>query len=180
MYSSYHKLKNGKDYVIRKAKTEDAEKLVEYLDTIPTESDNLTFGPNELSFDVEERRNFIKTSENCENRYFVIAEYEGRIIGNLNFSAETKPRTAHKGEFGVSVLKKFWGNGIAYELIAGLINWAKEGGKIKKINLLVREDNEGAVKLYKKLGFEVEGLIRRSFFIDGEYYSAYYMGLIID
>jgi RimJ/RimL family protein N-acetyltransferase len=180
MNCNYYKLKNGKDYVIRKAKTEDAEKLLEYLNTIPNESDNLTFGPNELTFDIEERKAFINTCENCESRYFVIAEYEGKIIGNLNFSGETKPRTKHKGEFGVSVLKEFWGNGIAYELIKGLIQWAKEGGKIKKINLLVREDNERAVKVYKKLGFEVEGLIKRSFFIDGRYYSAYYMGLIID
>lgn len=179
MYNTYT-LKNGQKYIIRKAKTTDAGKLVEYLALISYESDNLTFGPGELSVTIEEETRFIEKAINSTNQYFVVAEYEGQIIGNLNFTAGTKPRVSHIGEFGVSVRKEFWGNKIAYELINGLIEWARNGGKITKINLQVREDNDKAIQLYKKFGFEIEGLIKRSFLINGTYYNAYHMGKIIN
>lgn len=178
--SSSYKLKDGREYVIRNAIPEDASNLIKYLNSIAAESDNLTFGPGELTITVGIETKIIENAISSNNQYFVVAELDGLIIGNLNFSAGIKPRIAHIGEFGVSVLKEYWGNKIARELINGLIKWAKDGGKVTKINLQVREDNEKAINLYKKLGFEIEGLIKRSFFIKGKYYNCYHMGKILD
>ena len=123
---------------------------------------------------------FIEKSLKSNNQYFVLAEYNGEIIGNLSFSSGIKPRIRHQGEFGVSILKKYWKNGVAYALISGLIKWAKEGKIITKINLQVKSDNEIAIKLYERMGFEKEGLIKREFLIDCKYYDLYHMGLIIE
>lgn len=177
--SNTYDLKDGSEYIIRDVRTEDASNLINYLNSIAGESDNLMFGPGELTITVEDEAKFIGNAIKSENQYFVIAEIDGKIIGSLNFAAGTRPRLAHIGEFGVSVLKEYWGNEIAYELIKNLIQWAKDGGTITKIDLQVREDNERALCLYKKLGFEIEGLLRRSFLINGQYYNSYYMGKII-
>ena len=52
---------------------------------------------------------------------------------------------------------------------------AKEGG-LTKVNLDVRIDNEKAIHLYEKFGFEKEGTIKKCLFIDGVYYDNYIMG----
>lgn len=169
-------LKNGEPYLIRKAEIEDAKAMVAYVNQIAGESDNLTFGPGEFGMTVEDEIAFIDSVNRSDNQLILLAVYEGRIIGNLSFRAGGRPRIAHSGEFGISVLKEFWGNGVAEAVISSLIDWAKEHG-IRKIDLQVRDDNEGAIRLYKKLGFKEEGHISRKFLIDGEFYSVYYMGM---
>ncbi|GGL60927.1 GNAT family N-acetyltransferase [Sporolactobacillus putidus] len=115
-----------------------------------------------------------------ENALFLIAESGGQIVGNLDFSGGSKSRTAHTGEFGISVLKDYWGEGIGKALVAELINWAHKNDVIRKINLRVRTDNARAIRLYKSFGFEEEGTIRRDFLIDGVFYDSLQMGLPID
>ena len=61
-----------------------------------------------------------------------------------------------------------------------MIDWAKESGIIRKLNLKVLVTNDAAIKLYKKFGFEVEGLIKRDFYIKNKFQDTLIMGLIID
>lgn len=110
----------------------------------------------------------------------IIAEVKGKVVGNLNFSGGPRERTSHVGEFGVSVLKEYWGNGTGEELIEYLINWSKGTGIIRKINLRVRNDNTRGIHLYRKLGFIEEGIIRRDFLVNREFYDCLQMGLLID
>ncbi|MDM8533632.1 GNAT family N-acetyltransferase [Clostridiaceae bacterium HSG29] len=175
-----NKLKNLEEYKIRKVEVRDAGKMIMYLNKISTESDNLTFGEGEMSITLKAEIKFIEKSLKSNNQYFVLAEYNGEIIGNLSFSSGIKPRNRHQGEFGVSVLKKYWGNGVGYVLISGLIKWAREDKIITKINLQVKSDNNKGIELYERMGFEKEGLIKRGFLIDGKYYDLYHMGLIIE
>ncbi|SHJ70993.1 hypothetical protein [Tepidibacter formicigenes] len=42
---------------------------------------------------------------NKNNTLFIVAEIDGKIIGNLNFSGGSKKRIAHTGEFGVNEKK---------------------------------------------------------------------------
>jgi RimJ/RimL family protein N-acetyltransferase len=173
-------LKNGKLGIIRKADKSDAEAMLEYIDKISRESDFLTFGNGEFDKTVEQEESFIDNVSKQNNALFIIAEVEGKIVGNLNFSGGARPRIAHTGEFGVSVLKEYWGQGIGTELIKYLIEWCKQSGIIRKINLRVRSDNYSAIKVYKKLGFTEEGTITREFLINSKFYDSVSMGLIID
>ncbi|PJI06912.1 MULTISPECIES: GNAT family N-acetyltransferase [Clostridium] len=166
--------------VIRKGNKEDASKMVEYLKEIGGESDFLTFGKNELNVNVSDEENFIDNSNKNENSLFLVAEVNGKIVGNLNFSAGKNSKVRHVGEFGVSVLKAYWGNKIGNELIEYLIKWSKHTGIIKKINLMVREDNVRAIKLYKKIGFVEEGILKREFLSEGKFYSGISMGFYVN
>lgn len=175
----YIKAKNQK-IIIRKANRSDAKALIEYLNVIGGESDFLTFGKDEFERSIYEEEVFIENALKKENALFIIAEVNGKVVGNLNFSGGARERTAHVGEFGVSVLKEYWGNGIGEELIKYLIAWSKDSGIIRKINLRVRTDNTPAIKLYKKFGFLEEGKRKRDFLINGKFYDSLLMGLMID
>lgn len=173
-------LKNNKKLVIRKARKEDAEKLINYVNKIAGESDFLTFGPGEFNITVEKEEEILESHLYSNNKIYIIALIDDEIVGSLNFGGGHRPRTMHTGEFGVSVSKKYWGLGIGKELVKYLIDWAKDSNIIKKINLRVREDNNRAIELYKKLGFNHEGIITRDFYLDGKYYSSIQMGLELD
>ncbi|WP_319370455.1 hypothetical protein [uncultured Ilyobacter sp.] len=71
------------------------------------QSNNLTFGPGELTITVEEETDFLERAINSENQYFIVAEYKVEIIENLNITAGIKPRISHTGEFGITVAKEF-------------------------------------------------------------------------
>ena len=174
------KLKDGTHYIIEKMKLSDAVNMIDYLNSIAGESDNLNFGIGDMEFTIEQQETILKSVLPNELNYFALAKIDDVVIGNVNFRAGDRPRTRHSGEFGLSVLKKYWANGIAGELLSGLLIWAQENEFIAKVNLQVREDNENAIKLYKKHGFEIEGLLRRTFLIDGIYYNSYQMGKLID
>jgi RimJ/RimL family protein N-acetyltransferase len=152
----------------------------EYIDKISYESDNLTFGPGEFGINIEQEEEFIDNISRQNNALFIIAEHDGKIVGNLNFSSRKRPRIIHTGEFGISILKDYWGEGLGTELISYLIDWSKNSGIIKKINLRVRTDNIPAIHLYKKLGFKVEGTISRDLRINDKFYDTFHMGLEID
>ncbi|KAJ53018.1 RimJ/RimL family protein N-acetyltransferase [Clostridium tetanomorphum] len=98
----------------------------------------------------------------------------------MNFSGGARERNFHVGEFGVSVLKKYWGNSIGEELIKYLINWSKNSRIIRKINLRVRTDNTRGIYLYKKFGFLEEGVLKRDFLINDVFYDSLLMGMIIN
>lgn len=170
---------NDKKVIIRQANKSDAKAIIEYLNIIGGESDFLTFGMGQFGRSVTEEEKFIDNALKKENALFIIAEINGKVIGNLNFSGGLRERNAHVGEFGVSILKKYWGNGIGEELIKYLISWGKRLAIIRKINLRVRTDNIRGINLYKKFAFLEEGTIKRDFLINGKFYDSLLMGLLI-
>jgi len=150
------------------------------LEKIPYDSEFLTFGPGELTRSVDEEEKMIIESSKAQNKVTLVVEVENMIVGCLNFRGGTRPRNEHAGEFGVSVLKKYWGQGIGSAMIEEMIEWAKVSTVIRKINLLVRSDNSRAVHIYEKLGFMREGVISRGVFISGQFYDYIHMGYLIN
>lgn len=171
---------NDKKVIIRKVNKSDAKALIEYLNIVGGESNFLTFGAGEFDKSVEEEEKFIENVLNKENALFIVAEINGEIVGSLTFYGGLRERNAHVGEFGLSVFKKYWGNGIGKELITCLINWSKDSGVIRKINLRVSPDNKRGISLYKKLGFLEEGLLKRDLQVDNKFFDSILMGLLID
>ena len=173
-------LKNKEQLIIREATKEDAPAAIDYIKRVGDETDFLTFAGDELSREKSEQEKIIEDHRIAENQIFLVAEIGNEIVALLNVHTRPRERLKHVGEFGISVLKAHWGKGIASILLKTMINWAKENKIIKKLNLEVLSHNESAIKLYKKHGFEMEGCMRRDFYIKGQYYDAYFMGMLID
>lgn len=173
-------LKNGRELIIRKVISADAEQIVAYLHAIGSESDYLTFNSQELNLNVEDERSFIDSIAGKGNSVMAVAIIDDQPVGLISFMGGARSRVSHVGEMGLSVRKPFWGLGIGGLLITWLIQWAKQTNIVRKINLCVRTDNERAIALYRRFGFAGEGTLTRDFFIDGIFYDSYAMGLTID
>jgi RimJ/RimL family protein N-acetyltransferase len=172
--------KDGRSMLVREATWQDAEKVIQYVKVVGDESENLTFTSNDFNKTISEEVQIIMDHQKKENHVFIIAEMDDQIVGQLNVMASHKPRLFHVGEFGISVRKSHWGLGVGSALMQAMVDWAKQSGVIRKLNLMVRADNEKAQGLYKKFGFEYEGTNRRDMIINGQMHDAHYMGLLID
>lgn len=178
--SSIHSLKHGMQITVREADPADAEELLAYINRVGSESDFLAFGTGELMLTKDDERLFIERVKNHETSLMIVAESENQIVASLGFNGNLFPRLRHQGEFGITVLKRYWRRGIAGILMERFLEWAREGGIIRKINLKVRTDNIHAIHLYEKLGFEREGLIRREHQVKGKFHDVLLMGILID
>lgn len=174
------KLKNSLQLTLRRAVPDDAERLLVYLNQVAGESENVSFGPGEFGLSVEEERAVLKQVAETPTSLYLVAEIAGEIVGTLTFSAGKRPRIRHVGEFGTSVLRKYWNRGIGGYMLAYLIDWARQTGTIRKINLRVRVDNLPAIHLYEKYGFVHEGRVTREFYLHGQFIDMYVMGLQLD
>ncbi|MED4080695.1 GNAT family N-acetyltransferase [Halalkalibacterium halodurans] len=167
---------NGLSYVIRSATEDDARKLSEVRLQIDGETEYLDREQGEAFLDESAFKQIIR--KDTENSYhlFLVAEVDKRIVGFSRCEGNKLKRLAHKVEFGVCVLKEWWGYGIGKHLLAESIHWADTSG-IKKMNLSVLETNGKAIKRYEQFGFEVEGVLQKDKRLsDGTYYNTVLMG----
>ncbi|HBF99978.1 MAG TPA: N-acetyltransferase [Firmicutes bacterium] len=172
-------LRNGEELIVRQAMPEDAPHIIAYIDQISTETGYLTFGSGEFGVTVEQEGDFIEGLLESDNKLMILAFIESKLVGQLTFMGGSRPRIKHTGELGLSVLQEYWRQGIGTELIKYLLAWARDTRIIRKVNLRVRSDNMGAIRLYESLGFVYEGTITRQFYIDGAFFDSIHMGMEI-
>ena len=177
MQSQRKQLRDGRVILIREAQVEDARSILDFVELVGGESDFLSFGPGEFGGTEAKKGNDLRRHRDTDNHLHILGLIENTIAGSLSFSAGHRPRVRHTGEFGMSVLKEYWGLGIGSLMLDVLIDWARKSGIVKKINLRVRSDNQRAVHLYERKGFVHEGTISREIVLDGTYFNRHWMGL---
>lgn len=153
---------------------DDAKELVEYMDIIGAQSDNLSFGAEGSGFTAEQEREFLKNFLSNEKNAMFVARHNNKIVGHIGLTAFGK-RFSHRATIGVSVLKDYWGYGIATRLIKQTIDFAKNTAKLDLISLEVRTDNNRAVELYERFGFRKIGVFEKFFKINDEFFDSYIM-----
>jgi len=117
---------------------------------------------------------------------FIVAEKDGTIVGYIMCRIEsglsgigfTSLSLSKKGHIiSIAVLPEHRGKGLGRELIEKALEAMTKFYNAKTCYLEVRVSNESAIKLYKKVGFEVQRTIR-GYYADGE--NAYIMSKKIE
>ena len=136
--------KNGQEILIRNAEASDGEAVLENFNLIHAETDYLLSYPGEIGFDAEQESRFLEHRADSQNEIELLALVDGKIVGTAGIGAiGAKYKVVHRAEFGISVLKEYWGLGIGRILMEACI----------QCELDVVADNERAVSMYKKAGF---------------------------
>lgn len=164
--------------VYRRAKVEDAERIVAFYNFVGGETTYLSFEKDEYPLNVQEQIEAIKALEGNQTNIMLIMDGD-EIAGIATINSSHKIKARHEGELGIVVAKKYQGQGIGTELITQLITWARGNGVTTRIRLDTRADNPKAVALYMKFGFIVEGCCRNSTLLNGKYYDLYIMGMML-
>ena len=165
--------------IYREAEPSDAGKLLEYCKRVGGESNNLTFGAEGVPFTISQEADFIRKFAGNKSNVMILAFDEGELVGNGVVSAVSgRERFAHRRELAITVRKDYWGKGIGSGLMNILVDFCKKTGA-ESVELEVRSDNERAIALYKKFGFEKIGTNERYFKIGEEFFAAEYMNLYL-
>lgn len=101
-----------------------------------------------------------------------------KVVGWADISPFNNPRLAHRGSLGMGIISGYRGRGLGTQLLKAALEHAKKIG-LEKVELTVYTDNAGAIALYRKLGFEDEGLIKHYRKLDGRYFDCLAMGLCL-
>jgi ribosomal protein S18 acetylase RimI-like enzyme len=167
---------NGLSYTIRTAHVTDAKELSKLRLQIDGEIEYLDREQGEGFIDVVGFEQLIKNDTENTRNLFLVAEVQDKIVGFSRCEGNSLKRFAHKVEFGVCILKDYWGYSIGKNLLKASIAWA-DSNEIKKMTLNVLETNDKAIKLYEKLGFEIEGVLKKDKVLsDGKFYNTIVMG----
>jgi putative acetyltransferase len=117
-----------------------------------------------------------RLAEPDEGKYSLVAVVGEEVVGRLGLSTDPgRPRRKHAGGIGMAVRDDFQGQGVGTALLEAAIDMADHWLNLQRLELTVFCDNEPAVRLYKKCGFEIEGTLRRHSFREGQYFDVYYM-----
>lgn len=102
-----------------------------------------------------------------ENDHYMVAEQAGLVVGVAGLTVGTG-RLRHSGHVFVYVDAENQGQGIGTRLLQTLLDLADQWLLLRRVELTVLVENEGAKRLYERLGFEIEGKRKMSIISQGE------------
>ena len=162
-YEQKIRLKNGKEAVIRNGDEADAKTVFEVFNKTHAETDYMLSYPEENSFDPEQEAQFLKEKTISSNETELVAVIDGKIAGTAGIeSVGDKYKVKHRAEFGIGILKEYWGLGLGKALTMACIQCARDAG-YDQLELNVVAENERALSMYRNLGFVEFGRNPRGF-----------------
>ncbi len=163
---------------IREITENDADSFLEMCRALDSETSFMMLEPDERTLSVDEQRERIHSLAGRNNAALLVAELDGQLVGYIFAEGGSYRRNRHCAHIVIGIRAAFTGLGIGRRLFAELFTWAGNQG-LTRLELTVMTHNERAVRLYQRMGFEIEGLRRRSLFVNGEYVDEYLMSKLI-
>ncbi len=134
-----------------------------------------------LTYDLMERSSF-KTiyNELLTSGTLYVVILNNQVAGSYRLIRKTHRQvdTVYLGGFVIK--DSFKGKGLGTKILLHIKNESLLNG-IKRIELTVDLQNEAAINLYKKVGYEIEGIVRMSYKLSpsNKYFDEYLMSLIL-
>jgi putative acetyltransferase len=101
------------------------------------------------------------------DRRMLVAEIDGRVIGNIGLVLQASPRRRHVAGVGMAVHDAWAGRGVGELLMRAALDLADNWLNVHRVELTVYADNDRAIRLYERCGFEREGVHRDAAFREG-------------
>ena len=100
-----------------------------------------------------------------------------RPIGTIALSnIDTKDQTA---EFAIAIGEKdYWSNGYGTEAARLIVDYGFRQLNLHRISSSAKAFNERSIRMHKKIGFQQEGIMRQSDFVNGQFHDKVMFGLL--
>lgn len=163
------------ELTIRPAETEDAESICGLLDAVGAENIYLTTVPGESTVNQIKALICQQTTNRC---LLLVGDSRGDIVGILGFVGGAFKKISHVVEIGMAIKKDSRNAGLGSTLLREGIAWARKKG-FHRLELGVLSTNEQAISLYKKFGFQQEGIRKSRYHIDGTWVDEILMSKLL-
>jgi putative acetyltransferase len=119
-----------------------------------------------------------RLQEQLGGHYGLVACAGHEVVGSLGLVTERAARRTHVGQIGMAVHDRWQNMGIGGALLKAAINLADRWLDLMRLELTVYTDNEPALRLFKRFGFEIEGTLRKYALRDGAFVDAFAMARV--
>ena len=125
---------------------------------------------------AEEERWFRDYERRTDEQIFAI-EVQDRHVGNLGL--HKIDRAHRKADIGIVIGEpNFWSIGIGTEAMRVALRYGFDVPGLNKISLDVLEYNSRAIRTYRKVGFQQEGIHREDMYKDGRFVNVVRMSIL--
>lgn len=150
---------DGKEVILRNARQDEAQMLLDYLKTVTGETRFLMCEPDEVQLTAEQEENFIKEHNESGDKLLLLAFVDGEYAGNCSFQGKAgSRRSAHRVGVGIALFQRFTGLRLGRLMLTKLLEEAGKKG-YEQAELLVVDGNARAFRLYESMGFRECGRI---------------------
>ncbi len=104
-------------------------------------------------------------------RWGITIKGSSTIIGSCGFHDWNKRH--FRAEIGVELSRNYWRTGIMSEALTEILSYGFHHMGLKRIQALIEPENEASQKLFEKMGFQKEGLLRSYEFTVGKFDDLY-------
>ena len=156
-------LKDGRNCIIRNGLAQDGNAAREVFLRTHGETDYLLTYPDETRMTGEQEAQFLKERTESLDEVELVAEIAGCLVGTAGIRCLGRmDKIRHRAEFGIGILRDYWGLGIGRALTESCLECARAAG-YAQLELDVVAENAPALALYQSLGFTEYGRNPRGF-----------------
>jgi L-phenylalanine/L-methionine N-acetyltransferase len=120
-----------------------------------------------------------RLAEPVDGEFVLLACVGEELVGNAGLHHPSKQlRRSHAMGVGMAVPSQWQGKGVGTALLGALVDIADNWLNVFRLELTVYVENERAIALYRKFGFEIEGTHKAYALRDGRYVDAHFMARI--
>lgn len=109
-------------------------------------------------------------------RWVITKKDSDVVIGSCGFLNMSQEH--HRAELGFELNKTYWGQGIASEAVAAVVDYGYSRLNLNRIEAIVDPSNRSSQKVLEKHGFIKEGLLRHYEYNFGEFSDVFMYALI--
>ncbi|MES3017989.1 MAG: N-acetyltransferase [Bacteroidota bacterium] len=149
---------NTDQFLIRKAEVQDIEKIFDLYQVVSRTIGGLARTEDEITRDYV--KNIIEKSLQNGVQFVIVdkANYE-KIIAEIHcYKLEPNVFSHVLSDLTIAVDTEHQGKGLGKKLFQTVLDYIQENrNDIYRVELIARESNKNAIKLYESLGFKIEG-----------------------
>lgn len=155
-----HETRDGRAWTLRDARPTDARALAALFAAVRREGRYLITPPSVASDPSEAF--FLGELIRSDRNLVLVAEADGIVVGNILVTVDSSTISAHVGTLAICIADGWRDVGIGSVLVAAALDWAAER-ELRKVALGVFPDNERAIAVYERAGFQREGVRRMQY-----------------
>lgn len=169
---------DGTAVSIRAATPDDAVALHELKRALDRETSFMLLEPGERTTSASDVADELRTVAAQPNSVVLLADTSGEVVGYVEATGGAFRRNRHTAHVVIGIRQSHAGIGLGRRLLEELDRWARGGG-ILRLELTVMKDNERALALYRRVGYEVEGTRRAALAVDGVVVDELWMAKVL-
>lgn len=172
-------LKDGRSIQLRHVEVSDASKVIEFVHGFVYEEEYVPLTEGEFNPTLEEEEQILSNYIARSNSLFLVAEYDGKLVANINVDGNQRKILHHTAVFGMGMHKEWQSCGLGTAILDAAINWARANPELEILFLQVYAENQAGLALYRKMGFVEHGRIPDFFKQNGRYHDEISMHLFV-